>query len=235
MKPQQQPHSPLRASRTLSDSLSKPVHDTLSLSAGPSTTPDEGQPSHAASGVPSSSPPTIPVPQTTESSGETQDHLRPPIQRATVLEDVVPAAIGRETCPICIVDFQEGDDIRVLPCEGKHCFHQQCVDPWLLQLSSSCPICRHGKSALAKLALLNLLMALDFLALENMLSEQEADDEYDADYEPTPAPTRISQGNRFSRYLRFALQRRRPHEVEEDPTDPYFEPRAPQLPPQPGL
>ena len=58
--------------------------------------------------------------------------------------DVVPASIGREICPICIVDFEEGDDIRVLPCEGNHCFHQTCVDPWLLKLSSSCPICRHG-------------------------------------------------------------------------------------------
>jgi len=60
-------------------------------------------------------------------------------------DDVIPAQIGRETCPICIVDFEEGDDIRVLPCDGKHCFHQQCVDPWLLKLSSSCPICRHGE------------------------------------------------------------------------------------------
>lgn len=62
-------------------------------------------------------------------------------------DDVVPASIGRETCPICIVDFEEGDDLRQLPCEGKHCFHQDCVDPWLLELSSSCPICRHGESS----------------------------------------------------------------------------------------
>lgn len=59
--------------------------------------------------------------------------------------NVMPEAIGRETCPICIIDFEEGDDIRVLPCEGKHVFHQACVDQWLLELSSSCPICRHGK------------------------------------------------------------------------------------------
>ena len=58
--------------------------------------------------------------------------------------DVMPAAIGRETCPICIMDFEEGDDLRQLPCEGKHHFHQSCVDPWLLELSSSCPICRQG-------------------------------------------------------------------------------------------
>ena len=57
---------------------------------------------------------------------------------------VVPDAIGRETCPICIVDFEAGDDLRVLPCEGHHRFHQACVDPWLLELSSSCPICRQG-------------------------------------------------------------------------------------------
>ncbi len=59
-------------------------------------------------------------------------------------EDLVPDAIGRETCPICIVDFEEGDDLRVLPCEGHHRFHQQCVDQWLLELSASCPICRQG-------------------------------------------------------------------------------------------
>jgi hypothetical protein len=60
--------------------------------------------------------------------------------------DVFPAAIGKETCPICIVDFEDGDDLRQLPCEGHHRFHQECVDPWLLELSSSCPICRHGMS-----------------------------------------------------------------------------------------
>lgn len=59
--------------------------------------------------------------------------------------DVKPDAIGRETCPICIVDFEEGDDLRVLPCKGEHRFHQACVDPWLLELSSSCPICREGE------------------------------------------------------------------------------------------
>ncbi len=65
--------------------------------------------------------------------------------RVTSAEDPLAESIGRETCPICIVDFDDGDDVRVLPCEGKHVFHQACVDPWLLELSSSCPICRHGK------------------------------------------------------------------------------------------
>ena len=60
--------------------------------------------------------------------------------------EIVPESIGRETCPICIVDFEEGDDLRVLPCEGKHRFHQSCVDPWLLELSGSCPLCRQGNT-----------------------------------------------------------------------------------------
>lgn len=63
----------------------------------------------------------------------------------TTRQGINPEAMGRETCPICIVDFEEGDDLRLLPCEGKHRFHQECVDPWLLELSSSCPICRQGK------------------------------------------------------------------------------------------
>jgi hypothetical protein len=89
------------------------------------------------------------------SSPEPASHLRRPAARASTSAeatassagdaDLVPDAIGRETCPICIVDFEEGDDLRVLPCEGHHRFHQQCVDPWLLELSSSCPLCRQGE------------------------------------------------------------------------------------------
>jgi hypothetical protein len=130
--------------------------------------------------------------------------------------DVMPASIGRETCPICIVDFEEGDDVRVLPCEGKHCFHQSCVDPWLLELSSSCPICRH-----------------DFFALENILSGRTEDGhgggEDPDDSQPHENDTnnnRHSHGNRFSRYVRFAVGRRRRRHDEPDPTDPYM-PQAP--------
>jgi len=80
-------------------------------------------------------------------------------------DDVVPASIGREICPICIVDFEEGDDIRLLPCEGKHSFHQHCVDPWLLKLSSSCPICRHGE-----LSSLCILFSLFYLCYNQISS-----------------------------------------------------------------
>lgn len=74
----------------------------------------------------------------------------------------MPECIGRETCPICIVDFEEGDDLRVLPCEGKHRFHQSCVDPWLLELSASCPICRQGETEFGRLENRRLMRTIRF-------------------------------------------------------------------------
>ncbi|KAL1609973.1 hypothetical protein SLS60_001638 [Paraconiothyrium brasiliense] len=41
-------------------------------------------------------------------------------------------------CSICTDDFEKGQDIRVLPCNHK--FHPECVDPWLLNVSGTCPL-----------------------------------------------------------------------------------------------
>jgi len=109
----------------------------------------------------------------------------------------IPAAIGRETCPICIVDFEQGDELRVLPCDGAHRFHQTCVDPWLLELSTACPICRH-----------------DFLALEAIISGGSSAQDSD----PSRRSSRLS---RFSRYLRFA----RHHGLEQG-SNPGLPPNA---------
>ncbi|PIL35805.1 hypothetical protein GSI_01465 [Ganoderma sinense ZZ0214-1] len=113
-------------------------------------------------------------------------------------KDVVPDAIGRETCPICIVDFEEGDDLRVLPCEGHHRFHQECVDQWLLELSSSCPLCRQ-----------------DFQALQTMMAAGE-EAEHPEHSEPSHAHAGgsgharpiSSAAARFSKYLRTARRHR---------------------------
>jgi hypothetical protein len=43
-------------------------------------------------------------------------------------------------CSICTEDFEIGQDQRVLPC--NHRFHPACIDPWLLNVSGTCPLCR---------------------------------------------------------------------------------------------
>jgi hypothetical protein len=43
-------------------------------------------------------------------------------------------------CSICTDDFERGQDVRVLPCD--HTFHPACIDPWLLNVSGTCPLCR---------------------------------------------------------------------------------------------
>ncbi|KAH7180866.1 hypothetical protein DER46DRAFT_583875 [Fusarium sp. MPI-SDFR-AT-0072] len=44
-------------------------------------------------------------------------------------------------CSICTEDFTVGEDVRVLPC--KHQYHPACVDPWLINVSGTCPLCRY--------------------------------------------------------------------------------------------
>ncbi|OAP59827.1 hypothetical protein AYL99_04829 [Fonsecaea erecta] len=49
-------------------------------------------------------------------------------------------AEGHLGCSICTEDFNKGEEVRVLPCNHK--FHPDCVDPWLLNVSGTCPLCR---------------------------------------------------------------------------------------------
>lgn len=41
-------------------------------------------------------------------------------------------------CSICHEDFATGEDVRVLPCHHK--YHPACIDPWLLDISGTCPL-----------------------------------------------------------------------------------------------
>eukprot|EP00127_Corallochytrium_limacisporum_P000053 Clim_evm32s2 gene=Clim_evmTU32s2 len=43
-------------------------------------------------------------------------------------------------CSICLDDFEEEEQIRMLPC--GHEYHVNCVDHWLTTRSATCPICK---------------------------------------------------------------------------------------------
>ncbi|XVE96860.1 hypothetical protein REPUB_Repub02eG0259600 [Reevesia pubescens] len=47
---------------------------------------------------------------------------------------------NEEICAVCLGDFKEGEQIRVLP-DCLHFFHVACIDTWL-NLHSNCPLCR---------------------------------------------------------------------------------------------
>jgi len=50
------------------------------------------------------------------------------------------SACGDGECSICLNEFQRGDAGRRLPSCG-HCFHQSCIDLWLLR-QNKCPLCK---------------------------------------------------------------------------------------------
>jgi hypothetical protein len=53
--------------------------------------------------------------------------------------DMQDAEGDRTTCVVCMQDFEQNDELRVLPC--SHEFHTQCVDRWL-KVKKDCPLCR---------------------------------------------------------------------------------------------
>lgn len=53
------------------------------------------------------------------------------------------AIFAQSTCPICLDDFEPKESqVRELPC--RHIFHVDCIDPFLLNNSSLCPICKQS-------------------------------------------------------------------------------------------
>lgn len=47
---------------------------------------------------------------------------------------------GHVECAVCLSKFEEGDEIRQLPC--CHSFHKACLDKWLDHQQITCPLCR---------------------------------------------------------------------------------------------
>lgn len=52
------------------------------------------------------------------------------------------------TCSVCLGDYRESDEVRILLPGCGHAFHLNCVDSWL-RLRPTCPLCRHQLHSLS--------------------------------------------------------------------------------------
>ncbi|KAH5037947.1 hypothetical protein HBI74_036000 [Parastagonospora nodorum] len=95
-----------------------------------STTPETAEPAEAMREVP-----TAPVEEQQEGIAPAQ-----PVMTGAGASKDSSSHDENLGCSICTEDFEKGQDLRVLPCDHK--FHPECVDPWLLNVSGTCPLCR---------------------------------------------------------------------------------------------
>ncbi|KAJ9101202.1 hypothetical protein QFC21_003421 [Naganishia friedmannii] len=112
---------------------------------------------------------------------------------------------GEDVCPICLLEFEQGDDVRLLPCQQAHSYHKECIDPWLLNVSSSCPLCRKDFAAPEE-------ETADTLPRPVGNSSSEAASPSDptfADEPPASGSTGRQNRSRFGRYLAFVRRERR--------------------------
>ncbi|VDN50466.1 unnamed protein product [Dracunculus medinensis] len=56
------------------------------------------------------------------------------------LASITPSCSIQERCSICLEEYKEGQELRVLFC--GHEFHPKCVDPWLIN-NRRCPLCQY--------------------------------------------------------------------------------------------
>lgn len=58
----------------------------------------------------------------------------------TLIEYCIAGATIPDTCIMCLEDMESTNSFRQLPCE--HLFHQPCIDDWICNRDTKCPLCR---------------------------------------------------------------------------------------------
>lgn len=72
-----------------------------------------------------------------------QEHSAESSTAGNILSPTHHRFTSSSTCPICIDDYTTGQDLlRELPC--GHAFHADCIDPYLLERSDLCPLCKRS-------------------------------------------------------------------------------------------
>ncbi|GAA6020582.1 hypothetical protein JCM8202_006310 [Rhodotorula sphaerocarpa] len=66
----------------------------------------------------------------------------PAVNAVLAADAAADGSDSSESCPICLTEFEDGDELRILPCDERHRFHSECIDPFLLNVSRLCPLCR---------------------------------------------------------------------------------------------
>ncbi|WVF72758.1 hypothetical protein IAT40_007576 [Kwoniella sp. CBS 6097] len=118
--------------------------------------------------------------------------------------------VDGQSCPICLVDFEAGDDLRVLPCEREHVYHQSCIDPWLLQVSSSCPLCRKDFNAPQAPQSTSITSTSQSQANDaSSTPSPHSSSQYPADVTQSSGPAQPPTQHGFARYLAFMRRQRR--------------------------
>ena len=81
-------------------------------------------------------------------------------------------------CGIWLEEFEEGEDIKILPC--NHAFKSEAIMKWLQKEKAECPVCRFSLESKE----VNENQALN---LEDDEEDDHEDEDEDADAEPEPA------------------------------------------------
>ncbi|OJJ46595.1 hypothetical protein ASPZODRAFT_2129819 [Penicilliopsis zonata CBS 506.65] len=142
------------------------------------------------------------APTTTTTTSDMQDHHQ---QDSTTERQAAgtptpgsdhPAELANFSCPICTDDFIKGQDLRVLPC--NHQFHPDCIDPWLINVSGTCPLCR-----------IDLNPPKPDGEAENHEAEATPETAHAGSASTAPNASQTRQHRRFTTYLHETLNARR--------------------------